>query len=219
MRFVKRKVSWSGLLAVGDIGGVEEYARRHFEEFCRGIGGVVDTSAQMLTCRKETDAIGSITDYIDDFHSLVTDLKTALKRPVALEFVNRLLGGWEEDASVEFSPWDKSYYLSVSVYGEGVPPEEVEGVKWKEITREVPTGAPLYATLYEQGYVDQNPATDEYAGRGYVAAKVPLENIRSMHAAPELRQLIEKMISEAEGIAEEAREELIIPAEEAEEFY
>ncbi len=190
-----------------------EVALKYFKELCGRIGGRVVEKTDVVTCIKETDAVGNLDDYVDEFHRFVGDWKSVLKKPVELVLENRLLGGWSEVTSITYDPSSDKYSLYAKLYSEyGVEPGDVEDVKDETITRKemIPH---LGVTIKAEGEVDQNSATDEFVGVAEAWASIPRTKVRSAHAAPELREIARKIIDLANKVAGEAQEELIIPAE------
>ena len=192
------------------LGRVEVSALRHFERFCREIGGRLVRKVDRVVCVTETDAVGTLDRYLHDFHNFVSEWKTVLDKPVEIAFENRLLGGWSEVASVTYDPETDKYSVYARLYSEyGVEPEYGEGVEGEVVTEET-TIPHLDVTVEGEGEVDQNPATDEYVGVGEAWASIPRSRVRP-DLAPELVEVFRKVLSLAERLAERASEELITP--------
>ena len=181
-------------------------------EFCeKTIGGKFEKESNAYICIKETDNISRLEDYLDELHSLISDIKSVLDKPFQINFSEKMLGGWEDEAVIVYDPEEDEYLLQVLFTGEGISPENVENVKEKEITEEF-----YINDWYGRGYsyIDQNPATDEFAGRSVVRLWIPRREIRSVVVAPELRKAFEKLFDVANKLKEKAEEELIIPRKE-----
>jgi len=218
MRFVRRRGGRGlGLRAlVGQVfEGAEGAALRHFKTLCENlVGGELVSKPDVVSCVKETEAVGSLDDYVDAFHGFVSEWKTALRKPVEIVLENRLLGGWSETSSITYDPEDDEYSIYAKLYSEcGVEPRDVEQVKSETISMEERMPFPLDVAVKAEGDVDQNPATDEFVGVGEAWASMPRSKVRSAYAAPELREVARKVVDMASRIAEEAQEKLIVPAE------
>jgi len=188
-----------------------EFVRR-FEELCGRLGGESDYDGGEVVCWVRVDAVDALGDHVGELHSLVREFGPALgHRLVQLKFLKPLPGHWEEFAEVLFDPDTRSYRVTAQVYSGGVPPEGLAAAE-EEIEREEPLGAPLHVKLIEEAFVDQNPVTGELAGVGSASADLPLGRVRE--GAQELRLLVDRVIGAARRLAEEAREKLIVPAEE-----
>lgn len=212
MRFVKRRNSLRLVMYAGQV-SYHEKAISYFKRFCEKIGGRVVEKADVVSCIKETEAVGNLDDYIDEFHNLVNDWKSVLKKPIELVLENRLLGGWSEVSSISYDPKDDEYSLYVRLYNEyGEEPSYVEDIRDETIEEEerIPD---LDVTVKAEGEVDQNPATDEFVGVGEAWASTPRTKIRSLFAAPELVRIYRKIVDMANRIAGRAQDELIIPME------
>jgi len=187
-----------------------EFVRR-FEELCGRLGGEFDYDGGEVVCWVRAGAVDALGDHVGELHSLVREFGPALgHRLVQLKFLKPLPGDWEEFAEVLFDPDTRSYRVTAQVYSGGVPPEGLTAAE--EIEREEPLGAPLHVKLIEEAFVDQNPVTGELAGVGSASADLPLGRVRE--GAQELRLLVDRVIGAARRLAEEAREKLIVPAEE-----
>jgi len=191
---------------------VRKWVIKRLKEFCEKIiGGEFDTEGNAYLCIKETDNIGRLEDYFDELHSLISDVRKVLDKPFQVNFFNKLLGGWEEEAIVMYNPEDDEYLLQIFVTGEPIPPENIEDVKDKQIVDEY-----YINDWYGRGYsyIDQNPATDEFAGCSVARVWIPWKDVRSKVVAPELKEAFEKLFKHAKELIEEAEEKLIIPREE-----
>lgn len=184
----------------------------HFRRFCeKVVGGSVVSKADVISCVKETEAVASLDDYLDEFHSFINKWRRFLDKPVEIVFENRLIGGWSEVSSVTYDPEDDEYSIYVRLYNEyGVEPQYVKDVKEEAIEEEekIPD---LDITVKAKGEVDQNPATDEFVGVGEAWTNLPRDMLKFSHIAPELREAYRKAVDLAEMLANKAREELIIP--------
>ncbi|RLE48896.1 MAG: hypothetical protein DRJ18_00975 [Candidatus Methanomethylicota archaeon] len=219
MKFVKRKGGIKLKMLAGQIERHESVALSYFKKLCDRISGRLVHKQDVVSCIKETDAVGTLDDYADEFYSFVNDWKFALRKPVEIVLESRMLGGWSEVASVTYNPKDDEFSVYARLYSEyGTEPTYVEDVKDETIERKERLPFPLDVEVKAEGDVDQNPATDEYVGVGEAWASLPRGKIRSAHVAPELREVIRKVIDLAGEVAEEAHEKLIIPAEYGEEW-
>lgn len=184
----------------------------HFRRFCeKVVGGSVVSKADVISCVKETEAVASLDDYLDEFHSFINKWRRFLDKPVEIVFENRLLGGWSEVSSVTYDPEDDEYSIYVRLYSEyGTEPQYVKDVKEEVIEKEkrIPH---LGITVKGEGEVAQNPATDEFVGVAEAWTNLPRDMLKSSHIAPELREAYRKAVDLAEMLANKAREELIIP--------
>jgi len=215
MKFVKRKSGLKLKMLTGQVSPTTlDVALSYFKKLCeKVIGGRLVSKTDVVSCIKETEAVGGLDEYIDEFHSFVNDWKKALNKPVEIVLENRLLGGWSEVSSITYNPKDDEYSVYVRFYSEyGVEPQYVEDVKEETIKREerIPH---LGVVIRAEGDVDQNSATDEYVGVGEAWASIPRSMVRSVHVAPELREIYRKAVDLADRVANEAQEELIIPTE------
>ena len=217
MKFVKKRPSVRMLKAValGEEPATWRAVLRHFRELCNRLGGSIHEDSDFVSCIKMTEAIGELADDVHEFHSFITEWRPAIVKPLELTYINRLIGGWEEVANVSYDPKNDMYDLYVHLYGEGTSPEGVTTkgtvVKGRELSKKV-SGV----VMKIEGVVEQNSATDEFAGSADVWASIPLREIRSKVAAPELKNLLEEMMEEAEEAAEWAEEINIVEVEEEE---
>lgn len=217
VKFVNRK-SNAGfkLLRAQVVGERASVALEYFRKLCERIGGRVVSKSDVVSCIKETEAIGGLEGFVDEFHSFVADWRRLLDRPIEVVFENRLLGGWSEVASVTYDPEDDEYSVYVRLFSEyGVEPQYVEDVRDELIERRerIPH---LGVDVKAEGDVDQNPATDEFVGVAEAWASLPMGSVRSKHVAPELAELVRKAIDLADRVSSEAQERLIIPYREEE---
>ena len=189
-------------------------ALSHFEKLCEEVvGGRMVSEADVISCVREVEAgedVGELDAYVDEFHSFVNDWRRALDRPVEIVLENRLPGGWSEVSSIAYSPEDDEYSIYVRLYSVeyAVEPEYVEDVREETIEREerVPH---LGVVIRAEGGVVQNPDTDEFVGVGEAWASIPRGMLRSV---AELREIYREVVDLADRVADEAQEELIIPA-------
>jgi len=146
MRFVRRKSNLKLKMLTGQVAEerTENIALRYFKRLCDSIRGRLISKSDVVSCIKETDAVGNLDDYVDEFYSFVSDWKTALRKPVEIVLENRLLGGWSEVSSITYDPKDDEYSIYARLYSEyGVEPRDVEDVKDETITREEKLPFPL----------------------------------------------------------------------------
>lgn len=183
----------------------------HFRRFCeKVVGGSVVSKADVISCVKETEAVASLDDYLDEFHSFINKWRRFLDKPVEIVFENRLIGGWSEVSSVTYDPEDDEYSIYVRLYNEyGVEPQYVKDVKEEAIEEEekIPD---LDITVKAKGEVDQNPATDEFVGVGEAWTNLPRDMLKFSHIAPELREAYRDAVDLATALARDAQVELII---------
>jgi len=217
MRFVRKKGSGAGNMLVAAVRDSRAGdAWRRFEEFCRRLGGEVreDKFNMFKNCVVKTDAVGTIGEHAGEFYDFVKRYGSELDKEVSLTFSNPLLGGWDEYVSLTFYPKGGELSMVAQVFGHGVEPGGVS-VKDETIEETTETDSPR-VWIYGEGTVDQNPATDEFVGVGSARARVPMAKVRD---AATLRKLLDKVFEHAQALAERAEEELIVPAEEEEEYY
>jgi len=227
MGFVRRKRNVSSRMFVAAVGDerLKGYVESKFEEFCNKLGGRVEENWEM-TCKVNTDAVDEIAEHVDDFHGFITTHRSMLGRPVSLVFSNPLLGGWEEYVSLTFDPEKNAYNVHAEIYGSGVEPQGVQ-VEDREITDEEDIRSiemDGYWLKLEKpirvsgvGFVDQNSATDDFVGVGSASAAIPFDSVEYRNGRV-IRKVLDKVFDMASNLANAAEEELIILAEEEEEY-
>lgn len=211
MGFVKRKNCLKLKMLSGQVSPTNtntSKALSHFKRFCeKVVGGKLVDLIHVTLCIKESEVVSGLEEYVDEFYNLVNNLRKTLKKPIEIAFENRLPGGWREVSSVTYDPYRDEYSVLASLYSEyGVQPQNVKYVRKETIEREerIPH---LGVTIKAEGYVEQNPATDEFVGVGDAWIDIPRDVLKS---ASDLKKIFRKTINLADRVADEAQNELII---------
>ena len=71
MRFVRRKSNLKLKMLTGQVAEerTENIALRYFKRLCDSIRGRLISKSDVVSCIKETDAVGNLDDYVDEFYS------------------------------------------------------------------------------------------------------------------------------------------------------
>lgn len=173
---------------------------------CGRFNGRVERTAYGMVCAVETESVGTLDEYIDEFVQFVRTYGGAAAGPVGLMLVNRMLGGDMEYSLVVYDPVRDAYMVEVRLASEStLEAAEVERVKPTEIERKEKV---MGTEVEARGYVVQNPATDEFYGvavarSGWVPGTV---------VADVLKQVYRRAYELAARLAERALEALTVPA-------
>jgi len=175
-----------------------------FEELCKKLGGRVEQDRYLGVLRcvvhryewyPKAEEMGILEEMIRD----------ATRRGVKAEIFigNRLLGGWEEGIGIDVDPASRSVSVWSKVYSEeSYSPENVVDVSNEIIEKSAKFNG---FNVSMEAYVDQNRATDDYAGYGEASTSIPLDAL----SRDVLKKAIDAVVKAAGEGAEEAIEKLI----------
>ena len=175
-----------------------------FSELCRRLGGKATVSKGVMTCvvvTPEPFAHVHRESVLKDLASMIDVAREGGAR-AEIFIGNKLLGGWEEGVNISVN--GSEVVVSSKVYGSPMPPNVVDDVIDAVIEKEI-TEEGLKTSV--SAYVDQNPATDEFAGVAEASMRISADLAKDP-------AFLNKVISRVESIAEEyadlASEKLLI---------
>jgi len=215
MRFVKKKRSSfsfkSFVHAVAATNRSRESVRDLFRKWCESKGGEYEEEPYGQYCYFEYEFGYLKGDVVRDFHNFISQHKPLLDKlegwsnDMAISTENKLIGGYTEGVTVEYSPSEREFKIYAHFYSDfgqlGEPAYEKIPVK-KQVKGVLPWSV-------EQGLED-NEATWEWMGYADVWASVPFHEI----SANKLAVAADEAVSLASKLADEALAELLKPVEE-----
>jgi len=216
MKFVKKKSSGlsfkSFVHAVAATNRSRESIRDLFRKWCESKGGEYEEEPYGQYCVFESEHGYLEEDVVRDFHNFVSQHKSLLDKlegwsnDMAISTENKLIGGYTEGVTVEYSPSEREFKIYAHFYSDfgqlGEPAYEKIPVK-KQVKGVLPYSV-------EQG-LENNEATWEWMGYADVWASVPFHEI----SAHKLAVATNEAVSLASKLANEALEEFLeIPEEE-----
>jgi hypothetical protein len=209
MQFVKRKVNSRFLHEVAPE-QEKTSIKKAFEEWCKKEGGdssrlIEFEEMKLLECRipTETGYVEDILDYVDPFLDFIEKHRQT-PYDLAVTVFNKLIGGNEEVAGVEYMPKEeKPFYIGVTVYSEESTPYPVEFTGKEVSTVELPYGS-IKADVEDVEAVEA--VVGKASGDAYISD------------AKQIKNVLEELLDEARDLANKALEEGVRPSEVEEEW-
>jgi len=209
MQFVKRKVNSRFL---HEVASEQEKTsiKKAFEEWCKKEGGVfsrfiVNEDMRFLECKilAHGGYVEDIINYVDPFLDFIEKHRQT-PYDLAVTVFNKLIGGNEEVAGVEYMPKEeKPFYIGVTVYTEESTPYPVEFTGKEVSTVELPYGS-IEADVQDIEAVEA--VVGKASGDAYVSD------------AKQVKSVLEELLDKARDLASKALEEGVRPSEEEEEW-
>jgi len=209
MQFVKRKVN-SKLLHEVSPEREKTSIKKAFEEWCKKEGGdsselVEIEEMKLLECRipTETGYVEDITNHVEPFLDFIEKHRQT-PYDLAVTVFNKLIGGSEEVANVEYMPKEeKPFYINVTVYTEESTPYPVEFTGKGVSTVELPYG-------FIEADVEDIEVADAVVG--VASGDAYVSDIK------QVRSVLDEMLDKARDLASKALEEGVSPSEVEEEW-
>jgi len=185
-----------------------------FKRFCKRIGGDVEVNEYLKSAScilPETEDYTRPAIYAHEFAEFIEKWKPEIRREyidLSVDVANKLIGGYVESSGIYYDPSEDVYELYAKMYSEFSTEhgEEREDVEPPRVRKEV-LGVPIKG----KGDVEWNDATWAWMGVGEVVAKI--RDLKRL-SEDDIEKIMDAVVGEAGGLAEEARETMIEAYEE-----